>query len=147
MTRRTLREHCFKMLFCTDFYPPEEAGEQIEDYFLSGSEDETDENGNTETIHLVALSKEEEEECRSRVDTVLEKLPEIDRILEGVAEGWRLGRMGRVELTILRLACFEIRFDDSVPDKVAINEAVELAKKFGGDESPSFVNGVLAKLV
>ena len=147
MTRRTLREHCFKMLFCTDFYPPEEAGEQIEDYFLSGSEEETDENGNTETIHLVALSKEEEEECRSRVDTVLEKLPEIDRILEGVAEGWRLGRMGRVELTILRLACFEIRFDDSVPDKVSINEAVELAKKFGGDESPSFVNGVLAKLV
>ena len=147
MTRRTLREYCFKMLFCTDFYPPEEAGEQIEDYFLSGSEEETDENGNTETIHLVALSKEEEEECRSRVDTVLEKLPEIDRILEGVAEGWRLGRMGRVELTILRLACFEIRFDDSVPDKVAINEAVELAKKFGGDESPSFVNGVLAKLV
>ena len=135
------------MLFCTDFYPPEEAGEQIEDYFLSGSEEETDENGNTETIHLVALSKEEEEECRSRVDTVLEKLPEIDRILEGVAEGWRLGRMGRVELTILRLACFEIRFDDSVPDKVAINEAVELAKKFGGDESPSFVNGVLAKIV
>ena len=147
MTRRTLREHCFKMLFCTDFYPPEEAGEQIEDYFLSGSEEETDENGNTETIHLVALSKEEEEECRSRVDTVLEKLPEIDRILEGVAEGWRLGRMGRVELTILRLACFEIRFDETVPDKVAINEAVELAKKFGGDESPSFVNGVLAKLV
>ena len=147
MTRRTLREHCFKMLFCTDFYPPEEAGEQIEDYFLSGSEEETDENGNTETIHLVALSKEEEAECRSRVDTVLEKLPEIDNILEGVAEGWRLGRMGRVELTILRLACFEIRFDDSVPDKVAINEAVELAKKFGGDESPSFVNGVLAKLV
>ena len=147
MTRRTLREHCFKMLFCTDFYPPEEAGEQIEDYFLSGSEEETDENGNTETIHLVALSKEEEEECRSRVDTVLEKLPEIDRILEGVAEGWKLGRMGRVELTILRLACFEIRFDETVPDKVAINEAVELAKKFGGDESPSFVNGVLAKLV
>ena len=147
MTRRTLREHCFKMLFCTDFYPPEEAGEQIEDYFLSDSEEETDENGNTETIHLVALSKEEEAECRSRVDTVLEKLPEIDNILEGVAEGWRLGRMGRVELTILRLACFEIRFDDSVPDKVAINEAVELAKKFGGDESPSFVNGVLAKIV
>ena len=147
MTRRTLREHCFKMLFCTDFYPPEEAGEQIEDYFLSGTEEETDENGNTETIHMVELSSEEEEECRSRVDTILEKIPEIDRILEGVAEGWRLGRMGRVELTILRLACFEIRFDETVPDKVAINEAVELAKKFGGDESPSFVNGVLAKLV
>ena len=54
---------------------------------------------------------------------------------------------GKVELTILRLALFEIRFDEEVPDKVAINEAVELAKKFGGDESPAFVNGILAKLV
>ena len=55
--------------------------------------------------------------------------------------------MGRVELTILRLACFELRFDENIPEKVAINEAVELAKKFGGEEAPSFVNGVLAKLV
>ena len=55
--------------------------------------------------------------------------------------------MGKVELTILRLALFEIRYDEEVPDKVAINEAVELAKKFGGDESPAFVNGILAKLV
>ena len=147
MTRRTLREHCFKMLFCTCFYPPEEAEEQIDDYFRSGTEEETDENGNTETIHRVNLKEEEEAECRARVDAILKKLPEIDRILEGVSEGWRLGRMGRVELTILRLSCFEIRFDDSVPDKVAINEAVELAKIFGGDESPSFINGVLAKIV
>lgn len=147
MTRRTLREHCFKMLFCTDFYPPEEAGEQIEDYFRSGPEEETDENGRTETVHLVELSEEEEEECRARVDAILEKLPEIDGILSKASEGWKLSRIGRVELTILRLACFEIRFDEKVPEKVAINEAVELAKKFGGDESPSFVNGILAKLV
>ena len=55
--------------------------------------------------------------------------------------------MGKVELTILRLALFEMKEDDTVPEKVAINEAVELAKKFGGDESPAFVNGILAKLV
>jgi N utilization substance protein B len=55
--------------------------------------------------------------------------------------------MGKVELTILRLALFEIQYDEDVPEKVAINEAVELAKKFGGDDSPSFVNGILAKLV
>ena len=55
--------------------------------------------------------------------------------------------MGKVELTVLRLAAYEIRFDDAVPEKVAINEAVELARKFGGDESPVFVNGILAKLV
>ena len=53
--------------------------------------------------------------------------------------------MGKVDLTLLRLAVFEIMFDDEIPTSVAINEAVELAKKFGQDESPSFVNGVLAK--
>jgi N utilization substance protein B len=52
-----------------------------------------------------------------------------------------------VDLTIIRLALYEILYDESVPTKVAINEAVEMAKKFGGDDSPSFVNGILAKLV
>ena len=74
-------------------------------------------------------------------------LPEIDEAINGVAEGWKTGRMGKVELTILRLAVFELRHDAEIPDKVAINEAVELAKKFGGDDAPAFVNGILAKLV
>ena len=52
-----------------------------------------------------------------------------------------------MDLTIIRLALYEILFDDQVPEKVAINEAVELAKKYGGDESPAFINGVLARLV
>lgn len=147
MTRRTLREHCFKMLFCTDFYPPEEAEEQIEDYFRSKEEEETDAAGQTELVHQVKLSEEEEAECRAKVDSCLEKLSEIDRMLADASEGWKLKRMGRVELTILRLACFELRYDETVPDKVAINEAVELAKKFGGEESPAFVNGILAKIV
>jgi N utilization substance protein B len=147
MTRRTLREHCFKMLFCMDFYPKEEADEQIEDYFRSGSEEETDEKGKTEIVHLVKLDPEEEAELKKRVEAILDKLPEIDETLQVVTEGWKLKRMGKVELSILRLACYEIKFDDLIPDKVAINEAVELAKKFGGDESPAFVNGILAKLV
>ena len=73
-------------------------------------------------------------------------LPEIDLLLEGAARGWKLSRIGKVELTILRLAVYEMRFDEDIPEKVAINEAVELSKKFGGDEAPAFVNGVLAKL-
>ena len=55
--------------------------------------------------------------------------------------------MGKAELAILRLALYEILYDEEVPEKVAINEAVELAKRFGGNESPAFINGVLAKLV
>ena len=52
--------------------------------------------------------------------------------------------MNKVDLTILRLGVYEMKYDEEIPEKVAINEAVELAKKYGGDESPAFVNGVLA---
>ena len=55
--------------------------------------------------------------------------------------------MGKVDLSIIRLAVYEMKYEESIPDKVAINEAVELAKKYGTDDSPSFINGVLAKLV
>ena len=77
----------------------------------------------------------------------METIPELDECLNKVAEGWKTRRMGKVELTILRLALYEMKHDDTVPEKVAINEAVELAKKFGGSDSPAFVNGILAKLV
>lgn len=59
---------------------------------------------------------------------------------------WKTGRMNKVDLSVLRLAVYEMKWDDEVPVKVAINEAVELAKNFSGDEGPAFVNGVLGKL-
>ena len=74
-------------------------------------------------------------------------VPELDEKINGVAEGWKTKRMGKAELTILRLASYEMKYDDEIPEKVAINEAVELAKKFGGKDSPAFINGILAKLV
>jgi N utilization substance protein B len=77
----------------------------------------------------------------------MDRVPELDARINEVAEGWKTRRMGKAELTILRLALYEILYDEEIPQKVAINEAVELAKKFGGDDSPSFINGVLAKLV
>ncbi|MDE7009463.1 MAG: transcription antitermination factor NusB, partial [Lachnospiraceae bacterium] len=70
---------------------------------------------------------------------------EIDAMLNEKAKGWSTNRMGKVDLTILRLAVFEIKYDEEIPTGVAINEAVELAKKFGQDSSPAFINGVLAK--
>ena len=70
----------------------------------------------------------------------------VDGILNENAEGWKTFRMNKVDLTILRLAVYELKWDDEIPVGVAINEAVELAKRFGGDESPSFVNGVLGKV-
>ncbi len=85
-------------------------------------------------------------ELTERFGQVLEHLEEIDAILSEASTGWKLKRMNKVDLALLRVAVFEMRFDERVPEKVAINEAVELAKQFGGDDSPAFINGVLAKL-
>ena len=93
------------------------------------------------------LIEKEKEQLEKRFSMIVEKLPEIDEEITQAAEGWKLSRMNKVDLSIIRLAAYELIFDEDVPGKVAINEAVELAKSFGGDESPQFVNGVLAKLV
>ncbi len=147
MTRRELREHCFKMLFCADFYPPEETEAQFEYYFDAPLEDETTPEGVDSVLHQVEMEEEDSQYLRKKTEAVLEKLPELDARIDKVAEGWKIRRMGKVELTILRLALYEMDYDEEIPQKVAINEAVELAKKFGQEESPAFINGVLAKLV
>ena len=131
MTKRVQREHIFKMLFCKDFHEPIERKEQTECY-LATIED---------------AREDEAIELKERVEAIVEKQGEIDVILENASSGWRLERMGKVELTIMRIAIYEMRFDENVPEKVAINEAVELAKKYGAEAAPGFINGVLAKLV
>lgn len=147
MTRREAREHCFKMLFCQDFYPAEEKEEQLERYFEAPVEDETGADGVDIVLHKVGLGEEDRKALEERVEKIMARIPELDERINKIAEGWKTRRMGKVELTILRLALFEMKEDEDIPEKVAINEAVELAKKFGGDESPAFVNGILAKLV
>ena len=80
------------------------------------------------------------------INPAIEVVKELDEEISIASQGWKLNRMNRVDLTIIRLAYYEMKLDDQVPVSVAINEAVELAKKYGGDESPQFVNGVLGKL-
>ena len=72
---------------------------------------------------------------------------EIDPLISELAIGWSIERMPRVDLSILRVAIYEMMYRRDIPYSVSINEAVELAKKFGGDEAPAFVNGILAKLI
>lgn len=147
MTRSQLREHCFKMLFCADFYPAEEKEEQLVRYFEEPIEDGLTPEGTEEILHNVVMSERHEEFLKKKTEEIMRKVPELDAKINEVAQGWKTKRMGKVDLTILRLALYEMLYDDEVPEKVAINEAVELAKKFGGNESPAFINGVLAKLV
>ena len=70
---------------------------------------------------------------------------EIEKRISEVSKGWTIDRIGKVELAILRLAVYEIVYDDNIPTSVAINEAVELSKKFGPQDSYAFVNGILAR--
>lgn len=130
MGRRELREQIFLLLFRVEFNAPEEMPEQIRMFF---EDDET------------VYTEKDADYITAKYEKVVEKLPELDAQLNEKAEGWDIKRIGKVELTVMRLALYEMQHDDDVPVSVAINEAVELAKKFGQDNSGSFVNAILAK--
>ena len=132
MTRRELRTYAFKLLYRTFFHSKEEMIEQ-EELFFDDPE--------------IQIDVFDMEYVKKRVDDVIEKIPEIDVEIDKKATSWKVNRMNYVDLTIIRLAYYEIYFDEDIPMAVAINEAVELANIYGGDDSSSFVNGVLAKLL
>lgn len=117
------------MLFGVEFHAAEDLPEQM------GIFEELEGYGEEDRAYL-------EKKCRG----VIEKIGEIDAAVNEVSQDWKTKRMGKVDLTLIRLAAYEMKYDEDVPVGVAINEAVELAKKYGTEESPSFVNGVLAKL-
>ena len=130
MTRSELREHVFKMLFQIEFNDEAEMPEHLKYYFES----------------IENASAKNKDDKQKKYEGVISHVEEIDRLLNDVSKGWKTARMNKVDLTILRLAVYEMKWDDDVPEGVAINEAVELAKRFGGDSSSSFVNGVLGKV-
>jgi len=130
MRQRDLREHVFKLLFMTEFNTQEEMPEQLSMY-LEGIEE---------------VSGEAQEKIQEKYRQVLSHTEEIDTLLNETSKGWKTKRMSRVDLTALRLAVYEMKYDEKVPVGVAINEAVELAKRFGGDTSGSFVNGKIASM-
>ena len=130
MKRSELREQVFKLLFRVEFNSMDDMPEQ-EELFAETSDTE--------------ISKADADYIREKYEKIADKLSEIDEAINKETTGWSTGRIAKVDLTIIRLALYEIKYDDSVPTGVAINEAVELAKKFGQDGSASFVNGVLAK--
>ena len=131
MTRRQQRENVFKLLFRIEFNDSNEMPDQVQLFF----ED------------FEKLQKRDKDEIEAKYDKIVAKLEDIDAIINEVSTGWKTSRMSKVDLTIIRLAVYEIKFDEDVPASVAINEAVEISKVFGGDDSPSFVNGILAKVV
>lgn len=130
MTRRQLRENIFKVLFKLEFNNVEEMPEQLE-FSLEDNPDIEEKDVNYIT---------------DKTNKIISLIADIDDIICNVSSGWKLDRIGKAELAILRLAIYEMKYDEDVPYKVAINEAVELSKIYCNEDAKSFINGVLAKV-
>lgn len=131
MTRRQIRENLYKMLFQVEFHDKESLRTQSEIYL----ED------------LEMADEKDKRELRDKFNELVENLEDIDAKIEEKANGWTINRIAKSELTILRLGVYELLYVEDVPNKVAINEAVELAKAYGADKASGFINGILASVV
>ncbi len=133
MGRREQREQIFKLLFRQEFHSLQEMDQQVRLFF----EDE----------EVSGISEKDMNYITEKYQKIRELVPKLDQYLDEKVEGWNTARMGKVELTVLRLAVYEMLHDEDVPEGVAINEAVEIAKTYGQEGSGAFVNAVLAKFV
>lgn len=132
MKQKAFKEQVFKLLFGADFNTREELLEQIPLYFEAGD---------------LTVSDADQARIGERLDAILGRLPEIDAQIAGKLTKWKPERIGKVELTVIRMTVYELQNCPEVPVGVAINDAVELAKKFGQDGAGQFVNGVLGAFV
>ncbi len=140
MTRSLIREHLFKLLFRIEFNEKDDMPDQIRLYFEDSLEEEDQPSTGSD------ISDKDRVYITEKYEQITAHLPEIDEKIDKAAKGWSISRIGKVELSVLRLAIYEMLYDDDIPVGVAIDEAVELSKRFGGDSSGSFVNGILATL-
>ena len=131
MNRREQREQIFKILFGVEFHSADELEEQIGLYM----ED------------LGDIRKKDADYMTGKVRSIVEHMDEIDGMINQASKNWKTTRMAKAELSILRLAAYEIKYEDDIPVSVSINEAVELTKLYGSDHGPAFVNGILSGMV
>lgn len=139
MKRRLARELVVQCLYQMEMNEVESA--DAVDMLL---EEASEEN---ESEHEVRNEEELKKYVLSQVNSIWETKPAIDDMLEHYLKNWQMSRLSRVDRQVLRLATWEMVFDSDVPAKVAVNEAIELAKHFGTDDSGKFVNGVLGKMI
>lgn len=132
MKQKAFKEQVFKLLFRAEFNTKEELLEQLPFYFDIGD---------------LTVSEEDRQRIEKRLCEVLDRLPEIDAQVASVLRNWKPERIGKVELAVIRMTVYELQTDKVTPVGVIINDAVELAKKFGQEGAGQFVNGVLASFV
>lgn len=140
MSRRLARESAIQFLYSTDFNRNENIEEMLKEFF--DAEQEHSEGSLQDTLNSNDIKFAEE-----IIKGTIDNLERIDQLIQSNTTGWTKERIAKVDLAVLRLALYEILFRDDIPDSVAINEAIELAKKYSTDESGGFVNGVLGKII
>ncbi len=149
MRRKICREQIFRLLYQVEFSEKEEYPELVKQlHEFIPYDDAENKDGDNDIIQKalnVELDKEEEDYVSRKFEDITNHLDEIDASLNAKTVDWTTDRMGKVELAILRLAYYEMKYDDDIPESVAINEAVELSKKYIPGEAYTFVNGVLGK--
>lgn len=127
MSRKKSREFAFRLVFEKFFHEPDiDIFENMEDFVLDDNDKEF---------------------VNSLIDGINNHYDDIMNIIKDNIEGYELDRIYKVDLAILVLAIYELKFETSTPDKVVLNEAIELSKKYSTDKSFSFINGVLAKIL
>ena len=129
MQRRKAREYALQILFRLDFTEKRIENKDLEDFWADKQENNDMKNFTEELVR-----------------GTLEKIDDIDTMIEKVTENWLLKRMAAVDRNILRFAAYELLYRKDIPSAVTINEAIEIAKKFSSTESTPFINGVLDKL-
>lgn len=143
MPRRHVRSHArslvLQALYCADLIPICTISQSIIDLLLTLDEDK-------EGLGILELDVEDRAFCMDLAQGVAEKLKEVDLQIDTASTNWRIQRMPTVDRNILRLAAYELMFMPEIPVSVTINEAVELAKRFGTAESKAFINGILDRI-
>lgn len=130
MTKTEIREQVFILLFQTDYHDRESLSQQAEDYLQT----------------LEDAGKKDLRQINDKYHGVMEHLEKLDDYITRYSRGWEISRLAKADVAILRVAVYEMLYDEKVPVGVAINEAVELAKTYGTENSPAFVNGLLGNV-
>lgn len=130
MGRRAAREFAMKLIYQLEIHK-----ENLEEQMKLALEEEEE-----------AIGEKDRQYINDVTEGVFLHLEHLDKLVENYSKGWNITRIPKVDLSILRLGIYEICFRDDIPYSVTINEAVELAKKFSGEEAGAFINGILSKI-
>ncbi|MBN3409165.1 N utilization substance protein B [Clostridium botulinum] len=143
MNRRKSREVAMRLLFQTTLN-----GENLEET-LENLKDvrESEEITKEKDYESVDLKDVDIDYVKRIIKGIEENKEEIDEKIKGNLKNWKIERLSKVDLSILRLCTYELKFEEDIPNRVSVNEAIELAKKYSGEKSATFINGVLGKMI